>query len=108
MRIDKDFLPEVLKIEDLSELIGKAVSTIRTFSTSKKYAHLIPRPHRLPGSRRLCWAKDDVLAWLEQAEVVQPKTHHQPRLGPPTKVERAAAEKAGLSVKEWRNTQKGD
>lgn len=103
MKIDKESLPEVLKIEDLSRLIGKAATTIRTCATNKKYAHLIPRPHKLPGSRRLCWSKEDVLAWMEQATTVQPsRSERQARRGPPTKSERMAAQQAGLTVQEWR------
>lgn len=94
-------LPEVLKIEDLSRLIGKAATTIRWAATNAKAAHLIPRPFKLPGSRRLCWHRDEVLAWMAQATPVQPKSR-KARSGPPTKRESVAAQKAGLSVKEWR------
>lgn len=103
MKVDSKSLPEVLKIEELSQLIGKAATTIRTCATNKKYAHLIPRPFKLPGSRRLCWSREDVLAWMGQATAVQPSEDaRQARRGPPTKAERVAAQQAGLTVSEWR------
>ena len=48
-------LPRTLFIEQLAQLIGKTETTIRTCATNAKYAHLIPRPFKLPNSRRLCW-----------------------------------------------------
>ncbi|WP_412766610.1 helix-turn-helix transcriptional regulator, partial [Burkholderia pseudomallei] len=54
----------VLFIEELSRLIGKAPTTIRTCATNAKYLHLIPRPFKMPNSRRLCWWESDVLAWI--------------------------------------------
>ena len=84
-KLDLAGWPEILQIEDLSKLIGKAETTIRTCATCTRYAHLIPRPFKLPGSRRLSWYKTDVLAWIEQATTVQPPC--KPRRGRPTKVE---------------------
>ncbi len=99
-------LPEVLKIEDVAALIGKAPTTIRTCATNKKYAHLIPRPFKLPSSRRLCWYRDEVLAWMAKATPIQPNASKKKfGPGPSTKAERAAAKRAGLTVKEWRATQ---
>lgn len=99
-------LPEILQIEQLSALIGKTATTIRTCATNAKYAHLIPRPFKFPGSRRLCWHKEDVLEWIQRAKPVQPPEPVQlVRRGPPTKRERTAAERAGLSVEQWRAQQ---
>lgn len=98
----KSGLPDVLKIEELSELIGKTATTIRTCATNAQYAHLIPRPFKLPNSRRLCWYREEVLAWMEMATTVQPVNKSPTRRGSPTKAERIAAEKSGLTVKEWR------
>ena len=47
--------PKVIFIEELAVQIGKSANTIRTCSTNKKLQHLIPRPFKLPHSRRLCW-----------------------------------------------------
>lgn len=44
-------LPRIIFIKQLSELIGKTPTTIRTFATSSKYRHLIP-PQRLQGDLR--------------------------------------------------------
>jgi hypothetical protein len=35
-------------IEELSVLIGKAPTTIRTCATNRKFHHLIPRPFKMP------------------------------------------------------------
>lgn len=55
-------IPKSIQIEELSALIHKSENTIRTCATNKKYQHLIPRPFKMPHSRRLCWWLDDVLA----------------------------------------------
>jgi predicted DNA-binding transcriptional regulator AlpA len=54
----------ILFTEQLSQLLGKSVTTIRTFATNEKYKHLIPRPFKMPGSRRLCWYEHEVLEWI--------------------------------------------
>ena len=94
-------LPRIIYIEQLSLVIGKSATTIRTCATNEKYKHLIPRPFKLPHSRRLAWYERDVLDWLEQATTVQP-VGKVTRRGSPTKAERIAADDAGVSVKEWR------
>lgn len=99
-KMDFATLPEIIFIEKLSNLIGKTATTIRTCATNEKYKHLIPRPFKMPNSRRLCWYREDVLAWLGCATIVSPQTKH--RRGPPTKFEKIAAESANLTVKEWR------
>lgn len=76
----------ILFTEQLSALIGKSPTTIRTFATSSKYQHLIPRPFKLPGSRRLCWYEKDVLDWIESTRPVEPPPPRRPR-GRPTKRE---------------------
>lgn len=73
----------VLFTGDLSRMLGKSVTTIRTFATSSKYSHLIPRPFKLPGSRRLCWYERDVLAWIESTKPAEPPPPRRPR-GRPT------------------------
>jgi predicted DNA-binding transcriptional regulator AlpA len=72
-------------IEELSVLIGKAVTTIRTCATNRKYHHLIPRPRKMPNSRRLFWYEDDVSAWQAASTPVGPVA--QRRRGRPTKME---------------------
>lgn len=88
-------LKRILFIEELSDRIGKAVTTIRTYATSAKYVHcnLIPRPFKLPFSRRLAWYEDDVLKWLEAATPVGPPVKR--RRGRPTKAEQLARAKSG-------------
>ena len=81
-------LPRILFIEELSAAIGKTETTIRTCATNAKYAHLIPRPFKLPHSRRLAWYQDDVLKWLQAATPVGPERPR--RRGRPTKAEQRA------------------
>jgi predicted DNA-binding transcriptional regulator AlpA len=59
-------------VEELSPLIGKTATTIRTCATNAKYQHLIPRPFKLPHSRRLAWYEEDVLRWMQSAQQVGP------------------------------------
>lgn len=74
---------EVIFVEELSLLIGKTASTIRTCATNQKYQHLIPRPSKFPGSRRLYWRRADVIARAATGTVVKPA----PKRGRPTKQE---------------------
>lgn len=89
-------LPRILFIEQLAQLIGKTETTIRTCATNAKYAHLIPRPFKLPHSRRLCWYETDVLAWIESTRPAEPPPPRRPR-GRPTKAEQLARQR-------WANT----
>jgi predicted DNA-binding transcriptional regulator AlpA len=82
----------ILFVEQLSALIGKSATTIRTFATNAKYQHLIPRPFKLPNSRRLCWYETDVLAWIESARPAEPPPPRRPR-GRPTKAEQLARQR---------------
>ena len=92
-----DTVKRVLFIEELSALIGKAATTIRTCATNRKYQHLIPRPFKMPHSRRLAWYEDDVRAWIAASTPVEPVVVR--RRGRPTKVEqmiRARERKHGV------------
>ncbi len=85
-------LPKILFIEQLSALIGKTQTTIRTCATNAKYSHLIPRPFKLPNSRRLCWYEHDVLAWINSTRPAEPPPKKRSR-GRPTKVEQLARQR---------------
>jgi hypothetical protein len=77
---------KLIFIEDVSDMIGKTTTTIRTCATNIKYQHLIPRPFKMPGSRRLCWYEDEVLSWISLSFQVRPEAaRRQP--GRPTKRE---------------------
>ena len=80
-----DAVKRPIFIEELSVLIGKAATTIRTCATNRKYQHLIPRPHKMPNSRRLFWYEEDVKAWQAAAARVEPM--ERKRRGRPTKQE---------------------
>ena len=85
-------IPRCIRIEELSELIGKTATTIRTCATNKKYQHLIPTPFKMPNSRRLCWWEHEVLAWIESNRPAEPPPPRRQR-GRPTKVEQLARER---------------
>lgn len=82
-------VPRILFVEQLSALIGKTETTIRTCSTNKKYEHLIPRPFKMPHSRRLCWYEHEVHEWIQSHRPAVPPPPTRPR-GRPTKVEQLA------------------
>lgn len=84
-------------IEQLSLLIGKSPKTIRTFLSKEQYKHLVPRPFKLPHSRRLCWYEHEVLAWIDSHRPASPPPEKR-RRGAPTKVER-------LERQRWAATQ---
>lgn len=84
--------PRIIFIEELSTLIGKSTTTIRTCATCHKYKHLIPRPFKLPNSRRLCWFESEVWAWIESTKPVFPPPDRRPR-GRPTKTEQLARQR---------------
>ncbi|MDE1714373.1 hypothetical protein PWG14_17820 (plasmid) [Chromobacterium amazonense] len=81
-------VPRILFIEQVSSIIGKSITTIRTCATNEKYKHLIPRPFKMPHSRRLAWYEKDVLAWLAGSLPVSPPVKR--RRGRPTKAEQQA------------------
>lgn len=62
----------ILFIEDLSRLIGKTPTSIRTFATNKKYKHLNRGPFKLPHARRLCWYEHEVLKWIDSTQPAIP------------------------------------
>ena len=82
-------LPRILFVEQLAELICKTPTTIRTCATNAKYLHLIPRPWKMPNSRRLCWYEHEVRAWIESQRPAEPPPPRRPR-GRPTKMEQLA------------------
>lgn len=88
---------QLVFIEELAVMIGKSVTTIRTCSSNQKYHHLIPRPRKLPNSRRLCWTLADVLSWIESSRPAEPPPLRRPR-GRPTKAEQ-------LSRARWMSSQ---
>ncbi|RAS39360.1 hypothetical protein [Paraburkholderia bryophila] len=83
-----DNLPRILFVEQLSILIGKTPTTIRTCATNAKYQHLIPKPFKTPYSRRLCWYEHDVLSWIDSHRP-DPEPLRRPR-GRPTKAAQLA------------------
>lgn len=89
-------IPRCVLIEELSSLIGKTPTTIRTCATNKKYQHLIPPYFKMPHSRRLCWWEHEVLAWIELNRPAEPPPRKRPR-GRPTKVEQLARERWALT-----------
>ena len=91
MQKELSTLRRILFIEELSALIGKTTNTIRTCATNAKYQHLIPRPFKLPNSRRLAWYEDEVALWRQAGQPVGPPQKR--RRGRPTKVEQLARQR---------------
>lgn len=89
--------PKVLFIEEVSLLIGKSATTIRTCATNLKYAHLIPSPWKMPNSRRLCWYEHEVRAWIESCRPAEPPPPKR-RRGRPTKAEQLARQRWATSA----------
>ncbi len=86
----------ILHVEQLSELIGRKPSSIRTYCSNPEYQHLVPPPFKLMGSRRLCWKEAEVLSWIDGGSITY-GLGPLPRRGRPTKREqlaRAAAREA--------------
>ncbi|MBS0448501.1 MAG: hypothetical protein JSR59_21475 [Proteobacteria bacterium] len=99
MTKEQSHLRRILFIEELSPLIGKTANTIRTCATNAKYQHLIPRPFKLPNSRRLAWYEEDVLTWMGQAVPVGPTGR---RRGRPTKAEQLARARLAAAIESQR------
>lgn len=79
-----------LAVPDMAQLLKLSETTIRTYATAQRYLHLIPRPFKRPGGRRLLWREQDVLKWLESGRPASvPPPPRRPR-GRPTKAEQAA------------------
>uniref|UniRef100_A0A808FKC3 Uncharacterized protein n=1 Tax=Xanthomonas citri pv. phaseoli var. fuscans TaxID=473423 RepID=A0A808FKC3_XANCI len=91
----------VIFIETVAELIGKAPTTIRTFATHKQFKdrNLIPRPFKLPNSRRLCWYEHEVRAWIDSTRPASPPPRRRSP-GRPTKREQ-------LERQRWANSPQG-
>lgn len=53
----------ILAVEQLAELIHKSPASIR--SDASRNPEALPPICRLPGTKRLLWRLEDVLAWIE-------------------------------------------
>lgn len=108
--------PPAFQADVLGTIFGLSLATVSATRSRK--------PWRLPpacdtGGRRPVWLLSDVLAWLAErrekivvrappAQPAAPRVHSAPgALGRPTKVERAAAAAAGLTVRQHRDLVKG-
>lgn len=98
--------PPVIGVDALSLLINKTPATI--IMDRSRAPHKIPPACIPPGSKQPLWLTADVLKWLASHREAPGRIKRKPRspkLGAPTKVERAEAERMGLSVKEYRAQQ---
>lgn len=100
--------PPVLGVDALSLLINKSPATI--LMDRSRAPHKLPPACMPPGTKQPLWLTADVLEWLASHREVREKkepTKREPqskqsKLGAPTKVERAEADRLGLSVRELR------
>lgn len=81
---------QTLTVPDMARLLGLSETTIRTYATARQYIHLLPRPFKRPGGRRLLWDADEVRAWLaagtapfDREAAQTPWTTHQGATGGP-------------------------
>lgn len=58
---------KTLTAEDLSPLLGRAVSTIKT--DVRRRPETLPPRLRIPGSTRLIWLERDVIDWINKCRV---------------------------------------
>src|SRR5690348_16301627 len=56
--------PPLIFIEEMAALIGKSITTIRTYAADKRRRHRIPPLHKIQNSRRLAWRRDVVYTWI--------------------------------------------
>lgn len=95
--------PPIIGVDALSLLINKSPATI--IMDRCRAPHKIPPACMPPGSKQPLWITTDVLEWLASHREAPGRIKRKPRspkLGAPTKVERAEAERLGLSVRELR------
>lgn len=60
-------VPKVLTPEDLSPLLRRTAATIKV--DARRRPESLPPRLRIPGSGRLLWLEDDVIAWLKTCRV---------------------------------------
>lgn len=75
-----------LNVEQMAELTGLSVTTVRTYLTCKRYIHLLPLGFKRPGGRRWLWWADEVEAWMRQGRPPTALRAKRSR-GRPTKAE---------------------
>lgn len=88
-----------LTVPQMAQWLHLSETTIRTYVTSKRYAHLIPAPFKRPGGRRLLWDAREVDAWLRSGRPPT-KPVQLRRRGRPTKAEQEARRRAASSTSE--------
>lgn len=85
---------ELLTLEQLSELVHKAVSTLQ--SDLSRAPERLPPVVKLPGNRRALFRRADVEAWINR-HVALPTLPHEQRVkrrGRPTKAEQLSRQRA--------------
>ena len=93
-----------LDIGEVADIFRVAPATIYASRSQKKGRGQFPEPLHIPGSNRLIWLRDDVIAFLQNcrgSKENRPVKNRQ-GAGRPTKLEQHAASQAGLTVKQWR------
>lgn len=88
---------QTLTVPDMARLLGLTETTVRTYATARQYLHLIPRPFKRPGGRRLLWDAREVRAWLVAGKPPSVEKPRKPR-GRPTKAEQLARARAQAST----------
>ena len=60
-------VPKVLSPEDLAPILHKTVETIKV--DVRRRPESLPPRIKIPGSGKMLWLEDDVIAWLKNCRV---------------------------------------
>lgn len=82
----KSKLPRLIFSEELADLLGLTVTTIRFYTGNAEYHHLLPQFFKI--NRRLAWTEKSVLDFLEEQKE-KSAVNPQKKRGRPSKVELA-------------------
>lgn len=100
--------PPVVGYQGLAELMGRSVQTLQADRCRNPGS--VPPASTPPGCRQPLWLVSDIVEFVQQHKkrfAVRKAHKRVSGRGASTKVERIAAQEAGLTVRDWRATQKG-
>lgn len=98
--------PPIVSYDGLSLLMGRTVQTLQ--ADRCRNPESVPPASTPPGSRIPLWDVGQILLWLQQHRGRARERKTPKRVlgrGASTKVERLAAQEAGLTVRDWRAMQ---
>lgn len=99
--------PPVVGYRGLAELMGRSVQTLQ--ADRCRNPDSVPPASTPPGCRTPLWVVSDVIAYVQEHKARDGARKAHKRVsgrGASTKAERIAAQEVGLTVRDWRATQK--